>query len=86
MIGNCSDFIGSKISQDIYDMMEDYMEGMDTFDVSLIKAISDYFTNYTPEIKWSLGCADWPDMSGGVCFYAWIENGELHQEGFEYVF
>ena len=86
MIGNCSDFIGSKISQDIYDMMEYYMEGMDTFDVDLTGAISDYFTNHHPEIKWSLGCTDWPDMSGGICYYAWIENGELHQECFDYVF
>ena len=83
MLGNTK-FNPSFIEDEIYEMMDDYMVGMDTYNEGLVSAVTDFLTNYNPGVKWNLGCSEWPDCSGGVCYISWIENGHLHMIGFDY--
>jgi hypothetical protein len=83
MLGNTK-FNPSFIEDEIYGMMDDYMIGMDTYNEGLVSAVTDFFTNYNPGVEWNLGCSEWLDCSGGVCYVSWIENGHLHMIGFDY--
>lgn len=83
MLGN-EKFYPSAIEDAIYGMMDDYMLGMETYEEGLVSAVSDFLGNYCPGTEWQLGCSEWPDCSGGVCFVSWIEAGHLHMIGFDY--
>ncbi len=83
MLGNTK-FNPSFIEDEIYEMMDDYMVGSDTYNEGLVSAVTDFLTNYNPGIEWNLSCSEWPDCSGGVCYVSWIENGHLHMIGFDY--
>lgn len=80
-----SGFYPSKIEDQIYEMMDDYAIGSDTYEEGLTDAIIDYFMNYYPASEWKFACSPWPDMSGGgVCAVSWIENGHCHMAMFDY--
>lgn len=74
----------SRIENEIYSMMDDYMIGMETYEKGLVDAITDFFSNYCHNIEWNLACSEWPDYSGGVCYVSWIEEGHIHMIGFDY--
>lgn len=77
-------FYPSTIEDAIYDTMDDYMLGMETYEEGLIDAISDFLGSYCLDTEWKIGCSEWPDCSGGVCYVSWIEAGHLHMIGFDY--
>ena len=85
MLGNTK-FNPSLIEDEIYGMMDDYIVGSDTYEEGLVSAVTDFLTNYTPVpvVEWNLGCSEWPNHSGGICYVSWIENGHLHMIGFNY--
>ena len=83
MLGNAK-FNPSVIEDHIYSMMDDYMLGMETYEEGLVDAVTDFLGNYCPNIVWQLGCSEWPNCSGGVCYVSWIENGHIHMIGFDY--
>ena len=83
MLGN-EKFYPSAIEDEIYEMMDDYMLGIEIYEEGLVNAISDFLSNHCPNIKWQLGCSEWPDCSGGACFVSWIEADHLHMIGFDY--
>ena len=82
MIG--SGFNPSVVEDRIYEMMDDYIVGSDTYEEGLVDAITNYFTNCYPAKEWQLACSPWPDMSGGVCAISWIEDGHCHMVMFDY--
>ena len=77
MLGNTK-FHPSFIENEIYNMMDDYIEGFDLYNEGLVSAVTDLLTNYKPGVEWSLGC------SNNTCFVSWIEDGYLHMVGFDY--
>ena len=83
MLGNTK-FNPSFVEDEIYEMMDDYMVGSDTYNEGLVSAVMDFLANYNPGVEWNVGCTEWPDCSGGVCYVSWIENGHLHMIGFDY--
>ena len=83
MFGNTK-FHPSFIEDEIYEMMDDYIVGSDTYEEGLVSAVTDFLTNYAPVVEWNLACSEWPNCSGGVCYVSWIENGHLHMIGFDY--
>lgn len=74
----------SWVENEIYSMMDDYMIGMETYEEGLVDTISDFLGNNCPNIEWNLGCSEWPDCTGGVCYVSWIEDGHIHMIGFDY--
>ena len=83
MLGNMK-FHPSYVEDGIYDFMDDYAVGTDTYKESLINVIADYLDKYTPQIEWGLSVTE-RLFDGGVCYVSWIENGHLHMIGFDYV-
>lgn len=83
MIGN-EKFYPSVIENAIYNIMDDYMLGIEIYEEDLVDAVSDFLNNYRPGIVWQLGCSEWPNCEGGSCFVSWIENGHFHMIGFDY--
>lgn len=83
MLGNTK-FRPSFIEDEIYEMMDDYIVGMETYEEGLVDAVSDFLGNYCPGTEWQLSCSEWPNCSGGVCYVSWIEDGHLHMIGFDY--
>ena len=83
MLGNTK-FNPSFVEDEIYEMMDDYTIGSDTYDEGLVNAVMDFLANYNPGIEWNLGRSEWPDCSGGICYVSWIENGHLHMISFDY--
>ena len=79
-----SNFYPSQIENQIYEIMEDYILGSDTYEEGLVDAITDYFINYHPTSEWKLACAPWLNVSGGVCSVCWIEDGHVHMVMFDY--
>ena len=74
----------SVIEDEIYDMMDSYAIGSDTYNEDLTDAIADFLGNYTSITEWKLACSPWPNMAGGVCSVCWIENGHVHLVMFDY--
>lgn len=83
MFGN-GEFVPSFVEDAIYSMMDDYMLGMETYEEGLVDTITDFLGHNCPGIQWQLGCSEWPDCSGGVCYVSWVEGGHLHMIGFDY--
>lgn len=74
----------SEIENTLYDIMESYEIGLDLYEEGVVSAITDYFSDYVTNIQWQLGCTEWQDMTGGVCYISFIDNGTLHMIGFDY--
>lgn len=83
MLGNTK-FNPSLIEDEIYEMMDDYEYGTNLYEEGLVYAITDFLTNHTYGFEWNLGCSEWPDRTGGVCYISWIENSHLHMISFDY--
>ena len=83
MLGNTK-FNPSLIEDEIYEIMDDYEYGTNLYEEGLVSAITDFLSNDTYGFEWNLGCSEWPDCSGGVCYVSWIEGGHLHMIGFDY--
>ena len=81
MVGN---FFPSIIENNIYEIMEDYIKGIDIYEYQLTDVIGDYFINHN--IEFQLVCSDWSDHSGGICSFSWMENGHSHLIVFEYIY
>lgn len=82
MIG--SKWTPSVVADEMYSLMENYMEGSDTYNYELTEYLIEWFSTHDTVKEWQLGCTDWPDMTGGVCYISWVENGSIHMEAFEY--
>lgn len=83
MIGSGKGFVPSKIENEIYDLIEEYEIGLDRYEKEVSDEIMNYFS-CKKDIQWQLDCAEWPDMTGGVCYVSFIENNVLHMLKFEY--
>ena len=82
MTGDNLFFVPSQVRQDIYNILEEYNCGIDVYDEDAIGAICDYFNSHN--FQWRLNTCDLPNMTGGICYYSWIENNNLFMEGFDY--
>ena len=68
----------------IYNIMEDYeTEGIDIYNHDVINAITDYFASAKND-KYQLCCVPWPNMVGGTCSLAVVDNGYPHLIVFDY--
>lgn len=73
MIGHCRP---SHLVNEIYNIMEDYeTEGIDTYNHGVVDAITDYLTNECHTDKYQLCYNPWPNMMGGCCSIAVVDNG-----------
>lgn len=73
-----------KMIEQFYDTLENYLIGMDRYEAEAIDVMAELFEKSDVNYKWD--CTHWPDMSGGIATFSWIENGELFLEGFEYTY
>lgn len=73
----------SEIENTLYDIMEDYEIGVELYQEEVVEEISNYFSTL-PNVQWQLGCTAWQNDLGGVCYVSFIDNGTLHQIGFDY--
>ena len=76
-------FNPSAIVNEIYDIMEDYEIGVETYAYDVTDAITEYFTNNL-KMEYNLCCAEWPNEEGGVCAVAFIDNGHPQLIMFDY--
>lgn len=83
MIGNYRIY-SSQIEDDIYELMEEYMCGIDIYEYILTDAIADYFLEHRPIVEWKLACTQWPNCEGGACAISWVEDGNLNMIMFDY--
>ena len=74
----------SLIEDEIYEMMDKYAIGSDTYSEGLVSEITDFLTKDTYGFEWKLACSPWPNMTGGVCSVCWIEDGHVHLVMFDY--
>lgn len=68
----------SKIENDLYDIMEHYEMGFDTYEYTVIDEIISYF-EARPSVQWQLDCSE------GTTHIAFVDNGTLHMITFEYI-
>jgi hypothetical protein len=81
MLGN---FHPSRIKNEIFNnLMDDYFVGMDTYDCGLVDAVADYLSNHA-RVEYNLVCSPWPNMEGGCCSVAWVEDGFPQLIAFDY--
>lgn len=80
MLGN---FNPSEIKQKIYDFMDDYLIGMDTYEYELTTMLADFLGNKL-HIEYNLYCFDDSNGFGGICAVAFIDNGHPQMVTFEY--
>lgn len=74
------------IIDNVYDVLEDYTMGSDTYEHGAISAIIDMFCYY-PEITYRMETTNYPDMTGGVCSFAILdEHKNLSLVVFDYVY
>lgn len=74
------------IIDEVYDTLVDYTVGCDTYEHGAISAIADLFCHY-PDIIYQMETTNYPDMSGGVCSVAFVdENKALSLVVFDYVY
>ena len=83
MVGNHV-FRPSVVEDTIYSIMDDFIAGSDTYEEALVGEIGIVLQEKWPAMEWQMGCSEWPNCSGGVCYVSWIENGHLHMIGFDY--
>ena len=84
-VGNCG-FHPSIVEDKIYDLMaeEQYVVASDAYTDQLFAAVNEMFTEEFPHIEWQAFCSEWPNMTGGVATFAWVENGHPHLVGWDY--
>lgn len=73
----------STIENDLYNIMEEYQIGIELYEYDVVDKVSDYLSQKF-NIQWQLGCTEWQDMTGGVCYISFIDNSILHMLGFDY--
>lgn len=73
----------SMIENHCYDLLDDYILGVDTYEYTAVDVISTYLSECS-NIQWEIFCVAWPDMTGGSCSVAFVEDGILHTFGFDY--
>ena len=74
----------SVLTNAIYNIMEDYeTEGIDIYNYGVVDAITDYLTNYL-HVEYQLCCNPWPNMIGGCCSLAVVDEGFPHLIMFDY--
>lgn len=75
----------SYLVNEIYNIMEDYeTEGIDTYDYRVINAIIDYLTNECHTDKYQMSYNVWPNMIGGYCSIAVVDNDYPFLIAFDY--
>lgn len=79
-----SSFHPSYIENEIYDIMEAYIAGIDLYEERLINRLIEFFKGKYSGVEWLLSCNQWPGLSAGTCSISWIENGHLHMINFDY--
>lgn len=85
MIGNV-EWTPSMVEQHIYDILEDYTEGMDTYNHEAIEKIAEYLYSLPEPFQFQYFCNDWPNMMGGEYSLAFVDMGKLYMMGFDYVY
>lgn len=76
----------ARIIDKVYDTLEDYTMGSDTYEHGAISAIADLFCHY-PDIIYQMETTDYPDMTGGICSVAFVDNYEnLSLVVFNYIY
>lgn len=85
MIGNVN-WAPSMIKQHIYDILENYIEGMDTYSYQAIEEIAKYLQEQPAPFQYQYYCNDWPNMIGGELSLAFVDGGKLYMVVFEYVY
>lgn len=73
-----------KMIEQFYDILEGYLIGMDRYEVEAIDVLAELFEKSGINHKWD--CTHWPDMSGGIATFSWVEDGDLFLEGFEFAY
>ena len=73
----------SVIENEIYDLLDDYMLGMDFYEYGAVDAITDFFMNHKKILEWMLACTVC-DHDLGECAVSWIEDGHLQMTMFSY--
>lgn len=65
-----------RIIADVYSILGEYeTEGCDLYSYDAISEISSYLKKECPNIKWLCEVSEWPNEEGGVCAFAWAEDG-----------
>ena len=76
----------ARIIDKVYDTLEDYTMGSDTYEHGAISAITDLFCHY-PDVAYQMETTDYPDMTGGICSVAFVDNYEnLSLVVFNYIY
>ena len=65
-------FYPSKIKDDIYNIMDEYLAGSDLYEEDLIDTICHFFEDNGIEYQFDI--SRWPDDFGGVCAFAWNDE------------
>ena len=81
MSGNV--FRPSHIEDEIYSIMDDYIEGIDLYNYGLCDAIEDYFVNHLHR-EYLMSASNWPNNEGGVCAISWVEGAYPKMVMFDY--
>lgn len=68
----------------IYDILEDYAIGIDTYEWDTDEVIVNFLTEKNLEFKHIVSM--WPNMEGYCAFFSWIENGKLYAIAFDVKF
>lgn len=76
-------FYPSKIENEIYNIMENHMIGIDTYNEDTSESIINFFSKH-PNIEFQLVCSEWPNCEGGVCAISFQEEGHPHLIMFDY--
>ena len=75
----------SNLVDEIYNIMYDYeTEGIEIYSHSVIDAIIEYLATKNCADKFQLCCIPWPNMVGGCCAIAVVEDGYPHLITFDY--
>lgn len=78
-----ANFHPSVIEDTIYSILIDYSLGTDTYEEGAINAILDFF-QYVGNDNFKLCCSPWPNMMGGTCSVAFVEDGYANLVVFDY--
>ena len=77
-------FYPSRIFNDICEVLDSYIEGIELFGSEAISAIQNYFTDVLNDYEFIMYTNDWPDEEGGSCSIAWVEDNHPQLLVFDY--
>lgn len=78
-----SKFSPSLITEQIYNILDNYIVGSDSYDIEAIPTIANYL-EALPHIQYTMEQIAYPDMTGGTAIFAWAEENHPHMVIFDY--